>query len=252
MLQRDTAPRDFAADAWVRRKGRELERCSAGAAQRSNARVRLFQTRDRQSPRRHGGDDALDRLVRHIDAVADQQKIRSGCECVDRCAHCVVLASGRDHMQAIGYVCAGKPHLAAQHIDEDARARCRLRRVEGRRDQMCAHDRDGAGCDGRKRDEIAPAQGCSAGVDDGQAVVRIHGRQTVTGEMLVARQHAAPLQSIGQSSAESGHALRVGTEGARPDYRICRVEREIEHQHKVHRRAGAPHVERHLFAGAQG
>ena len=105
--------------------------------------------------------------------------------------------------------------------------------------------------DRRKRHEIARAQRRRAGIDDGHAIVRVHGRRAVTGEMLVARQHAAPLQTAGQRSAQRSDALRVRAEGARADHGIFRIEREIEHRRKIHRRAGAAQVERHLLAGAQ-
>src|SRR5690606_15760321 len=94
-------------------------------------------------------------------------------------------------------------------------------RVEHRDPDVGAHDRPGAGRDGRpERPQLPLVQGRGVQVDVRQGVVGVDVGVTVPGEVLGAGGHAGGLQALDVGGGVPGDQGGVPAEGAHPDDRV--------------------------------
>ena len=72
----------------------------------------------------------------------------------------------------------------------------------------------------------------------------------MTGKVLVARRDTSALEAASKSESKCRDTLRIGAERARPDNRVSRIKRKIEHRREVHRAAGSSQIEGCLLSSA--
>ena len=117
--QRDCTPADLAPHARMRGKSVERQRLRAGFSQLHDARVRFFQTLERNALLVHRGCDRIGSADGQRRIVTEEQQVRARLERRDGALDGTARGDGA-HLQAIGDEGAAKSELGAQHVACDA------------------------------------------------------------------------------------------------------------------------------------